>query len=222
MVDAIVNRNKSPQVVAWRGYFPSEAALFAENHDWKEERRVHKAIEALEKDQTEAVWEELVKRTRDRRYCETVTSGQTCDARVRTVGDVCEDLASRRLKGVFERHLPRVPLLEAKPIYLEVGVNDVSKWRKQRAAKSLYELQIAICESALKALAREKGIRQAEKDQARKKIEAEITKLKKTKQPVLVQVFLLYEDRGKYDTDIAQRVRDGIKSGKFGYLGIIK
>jgi hypothetical protein len=59
MVDAIVNRNKPPKIVPWKGDFPSEAALFPEDHDWKEETRARKAISRLEADQTEAVWEEM-------------------------------------------------------------------------------------------------------------------------------------------------------------------
>src|SRR4051812_4246082 len=58
MVDAIVNRNKAPKVVPWKGDFLTrEAALFPEDHDWKEEERARKAIDQLEKDRTEEVWE---------------------------------------------------------------------------------------------------------------------------------------------------------------------
>jgi hypothetical protein len=88
LVDAIVNRNKAPKVVKWRVAEMRRAALFREGHDWKEEARVRKAADRLEKDRTEAVWEELVKRIGDRRYCETVTSVKTGDAYIRTVGEV--------------------------------------------------------------------------------------------------------------------------------------
>src|SRR4051794_4297190 len=39
MVDAIVNHNKPPKLVGWN-IFTSRAALFPEDHDWKEEERV--------------------------------------------------------------------------------------------------------------------------------------------------------------------------------------
>src|SRR5690242_595455 len=63
LVDAIVNHNKAPKLVKWQGDLTEKAALFPEDHDWKEEARVRKAIYDLAQDQTEEVWEELVKRT---------------------------------------------------------------------------------------------------------------------------------------------------------------
>ncbi len=35
MVNAIVNRNKAPKLVKWRGDITSWAAFFPEDHDWK-------------------------------------------------------------------------------------------------------------------------------------------------------------------------------------------
>jgi len=225
-VDAIVNRNKAPKVVGWSDRSPppspTKAALFPEDHDWKEEERVQKAIDQLEKDRTEAVWEELVKRRGDRRYSEIVTTVKTADASIRTVGDICDELAYTRLIGVFWQHLP---LVEGKDgdmeLPLDIGIRDLSRWRKQRATKALYKLQIEVCEKAIKALAKVKRVPRAEKDKARKKIKAEIAKLKKTKRPVHVQAeSYSYEERGKYNAKLADRVREGVKSGKYGDLGI--
>jgi hypothetical protein len=222
LVDAIVNRNKAPKLVKWRGHFPSEAALFREDHDWKEEARVGKAVDRLWEDRTEAVWEELVKRSGDRRYCETVVSGNTEDAHVRDVGDVCGDLAYARLIGAFWQHLPQDPNRDGRKLSLGVGIEDLARWRKQRAAKLLHELQIEVCEKAIKALAKVEGVPRAEKDRARKKIEAEIAKLKKTRRPAHVLGGHTYWARGLYDAKLARRVREGVKSGKYGDLGIIK
>jgi hypothetical protein len=224
MVDAIVNRNKAPKLVKWQGDFPSWAALFPEDYDWKEEARVRKAISQLERDQTEEVWEELVKRIGDRRYSETVTSVKTGDAYIKAVGSVCGWLAYSRLIGVFWQHLPLSPFKDGEILRLDVGIRigDLAKWRKQRAAMSLYELQIEVCEKAIEALAKVERVPQAQKDQARKKIEAEIAKLKKTKRPVHVQGDYNFEERGVYNADLAKRVRQGVKSGKYGDLGIIK
>jgi hypothetical protein len=224
LVDAIVNRNKEPKVVKWRSQwpFPRKAALFREDHDWKEEARVRKALYRLEKERTEAVWEELVKRSGDRRYCETVTSQKTGDAYIYSVGYVCRELAYARLIGVFWQHLPLDPIRDGQHLRLDVGIRDLAKWRKQRAAKSLYELQIEVCEKAIKALADVEGVPRAEKDRARKKIKEEIARLKKTGRPVQVQGAEWFEERGVYDAKLARRVREGVKSGKYDNLGIIK
>lgn len=222
MVDAIVNRNKPPKIVDWRGDFPSRAALFPEDHDWKEETRARTAISRLEADQTEEVWEEMVKRIDDRRYSETVTSVKTGDAYIEKVGRICSRLAYSRLVGVFWDHLPSSPIKDGERVSLRLGIGDVAKWRKQRAAKSLYELQIEVCEKAIEALAKVEDVPRAEKDQARKKIEVEIAKLKRTKQPASAQEERppTFRYRGRYNAEVAKRVRDGIKSGRYGDLGI--
>src|SRR5262249_6465328 len=157
-----------------------------------------------------------VKRIGHRRYSETVTSVKTGDAYISTVGDICRRLAYERLVGAFWELLPEV---EGKDGYInlpvDVGVGDLATWRKEPAPRSLYELQIEVCEKAIEALAKSGRVSQAQKDQSRKKIEAEIEKLKKTKQPARVLGGNpTYEERGKYNAEVAKRVRDGIKSGK--------
>jgi hypothetical protein len=94
MVDAIVNHNKAPEIVKWPCRFGIKAALFPEDHDWKEEYRARRAIGRLRWDRTEAVWEEMVKRIGDRHYSETVTSGMTGDAFVENVGSICRWLTA--------------------------------------------------------------------------------------------------------------------------------
>lgn len=222
MVDAIVNRNEAPKEVEWPGHFPSRAALFPEDYDWKEDARAGKAIYELERDQTEGVWEELVKRTGDRRYSETVTEVNTGDALIEHVGGICHRLAYSRLIGVFWQHLPNNPNPSkgGQKLSLNVWVGDLSKWRKERAGKSLYELQIEVCEEAIKALAEVKDVPQAQKDQTRKKIETEIANLKKTKKPVCVEGGHNFYVGRKYNAELAKRVREGVKTGKYEDLGI--
>jgi hypothetical protein len=224
IVDAIVNRNKPPKLVEWQGEITNQAALFPKDYDWKEDSRARRAISRLEKDQTEAVWEEMVKRTGDRRYAETVTSAKSGDADIKEVGVICYQLASSRLVGVFWQHLPEV---EGKDglvnLPLDVGIGHLPRWRRQRATKVLYELQIEVCQKAIEALAKVKRVPQAEKNKACKKIEAEIVKLKKTKRPVhALGGGPSYDVRGVYNAELAERVRRGVKTGKFGDLGIIK
>jgi hypothetical protein len=221
-VDAIVNRNKPPTEVSWTGDMTKRAALFPEEHDWAEEARVREAVSVLNRDQTEAVWEEMVKRCRDQRYCETVTSVKTGDAHIKSVGTICDRLAHSRLVGVFWQHLPLNPSKDGEKLWLDVGIQDLTDWRTQRADKALFELQIEVCEKTIEALSKVASVPQSEKDQARKKIEAEIAKLKKSRQPVHEQGGHTFEERGRYNAELAKRVRDGVKSGQYGDLGIIK
>jgi hypothetical protein len=223
MVEGIANRNKAPKYVKWPGSWTENAALFPENHDWKEEARVWKAVYQLKQDQTEEVWEELVKHINDRRYCTTSTEIDTGDAYIQDVGSICGGLADSRLIGVYWQHLPPDPnSIKGHVLSLDVGVNGLSRWRKQRAAKTLYELQIEVCEKAIESLASAKGVRQAQKDHVRKQIEAEIAKLRKTRQPVHVQGGYDYYCGRKYNAELARRVREGVKTGKYPDLGIVK
>src|SRR5262249_49810966 len=100
LVDAIVNRNQAPKIVEWKKGITERVAVFPEDYDWKEDERARTAIGQLKKDQTEAVWEELVKRIGDRHFSETVTSVKTGDAYISTVGGICAELAYARLIGV--------------------------------------------------------------------------------------------------------------------------
>jgi hypothetical protein len=220
MVDAIVNRNKAPKLVKWRGDFPSWAALFPEDHDWKEEDRVGEALGKLKKDRSEEVWEELVRRSDDLSYCRTVTSVNTGTAFIDDVGTVCIRLAYSRLTGVYEQHLPPNPFKDGQRLSLDVGIEPLRTWRKQRARKSLYQLQIEVCEKAIEALAKVEGVPQFQQHKSREEIKAEIANLKRTRQPVDVEDDLEFEEGGKYNADLAKRVRDGIKTGKYGDLGI--
>ena len=43
--------------------------MYPESYDWKEEARVRQAIDKLYQDRTVELWEELVRREADPRYC---------------------------------------------------------------------------------------------------------------------------------------------------------
>lgn len=222
LVEAIANRNPAPKIVAWPGDWPSKAALFSEDYDWKEEERTRKAIGQLRKNRTEEVWEELVKRSADERYCVIVTSVKTGDAHVEEVGLVCNSFARSRLIGVYWRHLPRSPHKEGEKLILDDGVGNLAKWRKDRAEKTLYELQIEVCMKAIEALEKEKRVPKEERKNARIKIEREIEQLRKTRRPSQIEGGHSFYVGSVYNPDLAKRVRDGIKSGKYEDLGIIK
>ena len=185
MVDQIANRNQAPKLVkSPSGLVP----VFPKDYDWDEQHRVRAALYELHKDTTGDLWEELVRRADDPRYSLTLREDGE-GASTWSVGDFCSDLAYSRLVAVFQRHLPRTKdsAQYNRVIYLDIGVEatDLAKWRKKRQTKSLYQLQVEVCQRALARLSKVKGVSHDDKDKARKQIEAEIETLQTTKRPVL-------------------------------------
>jgi hypothetical protein len=226
MVEAIANRNKPPKLVDRTRAWPRRLPLYPEGYDWKEEERVRDALDKLYQEATAELWEELVRREGDERYCVTVVDNAE-DAHVHSVGLVCWYLAYSRLVGVFEQHLPpnrlrvgaRIPL-DAHAI---VPAKTLAEWRKARAKKSLYQLQIEVCENALRELAKVKRVSEKEKADARRKIEAEIRKLKAEKKPVFLKHASFRETQDAlYTPGLAARIRKVIRSGSSETIGIIK
>jgi hypothetical protein len=212
MVEAIANRNKPPKIVRRDRDCPSSFPIFPKDYDWKEETRVRKAIQALYQDESEEVWEALVRHAKDERYCSVTYSGNSGDAYIDSVGYICYLLAYERLCCVFQEHLPSLPP-HGCPIHLEDVSKDMAAWRNKQKNKSLYQLQIEVCEMALRKLpkARNDDISRKEKALAQTMIEAEITKLKKTKQPYLDKYghgFYM-----AYPRDEAKRVREAYETG---------
>jgi hypothetical protein len=103
---------------------------------------------------------------------------------------------------------------------LNVGVegSTLLKWREKRANKALYELQIEVCEEALKTLRDLPRVEEFSKRQrqvTRTKIQAEIQELKWTKKPFIHQFlgfFMMYCEIA-YTAEIAARVRRAVETG---------
>jgi hypothetical protein len=153
MVDAIVNRNPPPKLV-YQEDKPKTVFLYPERYDWKEERRVEKAVAQLLKEASSEVWEELVRRGGDERYCLPLTSQEEEGSHVCTVGYVCRERACAQLVDVFHRHLPHLAGKKAERIdlvYLDLDIWDLPEWREERKHKPLYQLQIEVCEAAIRA-----------------------------------------------------------------------
>jgi hypothetical protein len=225
LVDAIVNRNEPPKLVDRREGWPSRLALFPEGYDWKEDDRVRAALDNLYQDTTVELWEELVRRESDPSYCVTLVSVKNEDAEIQSIGDVCGELAWSRLTVVYKRHLPPARSKDdGSRITLDIGVTDLAKWRKERKDKSLYQLQIEVCEKAIKELSKIERAPEDEKVAAQKKIEAEIENLRRAKQPVLVKYkgyFVAFRQFG-YDAELAKKVRKVVKSGSSESFDIVK
>jgi hypothetical protein len=217
MVDAIVNRNRPPKLETRRGW-PKLVALFPEDYDWKEEERVRQAIEKLYQDKSVELWEELVRRQDDARYCVVTVSPQTERAQIHSVGGICTSLAYSRLMHAFQQHMPTAG--DGRPIHLPLFINNLREWRKERASDSLYQLQIELCEKALRELPNAKHVSQAEKDLAREKIEAEIKKLRETKQPDIQTAS--FDSGLLYTEEIAKTVREAVKNGSDAEINIAR
>jgi hypothetical protein len=183
MIDALANRNEPPKIVV----APTRRLpLFPIAYDWKENKRVQSALEKMENERTPEMWEELVRGIGDERYCLTLKMmGDECFARNMSVGYFCACSAYEWLFGVCNQHLPLDPVRGGFPVRLSVGPKgDWKEWRKRRSKKQLYELQIEVCEESIREMEKVKGLTKEEKDEARKKIEEEIAKLRKTKRPI--------------------------------------
>ncbi|HEV3255499.1 MAG TPA: hypothetical protein VG013_01340 [Gemmataceae bacterium] len=214
LVDDLANRNSAPQLVGHNGNL---LPLFPAAYDWKEQKRVQEALRRLENDQTAEVWEEMIKKADDPRYALTFKNNSGVFAEDnRTVGRLCRQVAYDELVGVFRQHLPDNPpdAPEMGEIDLDVGVyqlGNLVEWREKRKDKTLSELQIEVCEQALKELAKAKGVPRHEKVQARKKIKAEIGKLRKTNRPILVRSDILGSLDECYSAEEGKEFREKLR-----------
>jgi hypothetical protein len=191
MIDALANRNPKPKLVDdGVGKLP----LFPAKYDWKEQERVLSALGKVSKERTPEMWEVLVQRIGDERYCLTVKDQNEFYAEGNwTVGDFCSDLAHDWLVGVCNRHLPNSPVHEGYPIHVDIGLTGgLEKWRKGRMDKQLYELQIEVCEKTVRQLRKAAKVPQRAKDVSRKKMKAEITILRRTKRPIFTDYSIRY------------------------------
>jgi hypothetical protein len=227
MVDALVNHNKAPKLVNRpRLAQPDVVALFPENYDWKEEERVRRALERLYKERSVELWEELVRRGDDSRYCAVTLEVMSLDAHVETVGSICSKHAYWCLAGVFEQHMPDVEGGRQATLRL-AQVDELGKWRKARRTKSLYELQIEVGKMALHELAKLSKLNDIfskhQIDSARKKMEAELYRLSRTKKPVFAEG--PFSDQGPhealYTEAVATEVRERVRSGYKGDLDVL-
>jgi hypothetical protein len=205
MIDEVANRNPAPKLLEVdHPRLPGRVPLFPDNYDWKEVSRVWSALRKLRMDTTPELWEELIRKSGDPRYALTFADKGGRPV-IWTVGRFCDDIAYDRLVDVFVQHLPEDDRGRTIPLEVGIGSSWVA-WRQKRAGKTLDQLQMEVCEQAVKELDKVKGVSKKEKDLARKKIMTEIDKLKKTKKPV----FLEYHprERDTYPPEQAKRVRE--------------
>jgi hypothetical protein len=219
LIDAIANANRQPKVVHRPKGRPDVVALFPESYDWKEDQRVIHALDELYRDKTVAVWEQLVKSLDDRRYCIAVINQNDEDTHVRSVGDVCHLLAYARLAGVAEQHLPRIPGDDlGRRCWEDLHIDDLAGWRRKRSDKSVDQLQMEICDTAVREVLMDDRISGESKKVTCIRIEAQIRKLRKTKEPSFLGPTSFSGGDAVYTPNLARKVRDAVKDGFTGQI----
>jgi hypothetical protein len=211
MIDRLANENEAPQLTKQpSGRVPS----FSENYDWQEQDRVKDALREIHENMSSDLWEELVKHANDPRYSLTVMD-QSQQAENRSVGYLCRQIAFSCLVSPFRRHLVATddPTKEGRKIHLDVDVEPprLYEWRRKRERKSLYELQIEVCEIAIARINENPGINSEQKGMMRSRILGETEKLRDTKRPVFPPGRMLELDT--YSRPPASRVNAGRISG---------
>jgi hypothetical protein len=216
MIDALANRNKPPRLVKFRrGRDRDLLPIFPADYDWKEQKRVVAALETVARVRTPEMWEEMLTKVDDDRYCLTVAyhppneCGEAEDNY--SVGYFCRITVIRQLDDVCRRHLPR---RASRPIIVDLGadeITDLAAWRRKRKGKALYELQIEVCELYVANLPKVKRkdddeVTALDVNRAIQRIKAEIRTLKKTKRADLPETDPLFMFE-LYNSDTAEKCR---------------
>jgi hypothetical protein len=142
MIDAMASRNKPPRMVH-AGEDIQSLLVPSGPYDWSEQKRVNKAVEAVRGDTSDEMWWRLYQHTKDNRYVMTLIFDGALDSKHVSVSDICEAIVEKDLEEVYVPHLPKV----SGSIYLSPTFD------KKLAGGPLYEVQIAVCENAMKTMA---------------------------------------------------------------------
>ncbi len=203
LIDALASRNPEPKILKIGiSYLP----IFSLDYDWKDETRVRQTLSKIYKDASETMWEELVNHISDKRYSLTYY----CDDHYTingTVGDWCEEIVRWRLYGPVGQY-DLTPQREGRSIHLVDDVyDDLVAWRKARAQKPLVDLQIEICELAIKRIPDVEELTSEEKRTMIKQVTAQKGSLQRTRKPLMFEVGSL-DSIGAYDARRAQEIRE--------------
>jgi hypothetical protein len=177
-IDALANRNPIPKLVEKdHETFP----VFAANYDWNEDHRVREILSELRGNASPELWERLIAHFADNRYALTMRYDEG-DPQVYSVGDLCHLMAAGRL--TFASTWKSEPGSEDPPdIWLDLGLDDIPKWRRQRSQKSLYALQVEICETAVREISIAPNLSNSVKARIGTELNAMLHELKGTKTP---------------------------------------
>lgn len=213
-IDSLATTNAKPELVDLkRGLPPSEriVPLFQEDYDWAEYSRVVGVFYSLGRYGGADLWEELIKHLDDDRYALTMSLDFSAP-RNYTVGQLCYAVASPRV--LFPERQRSNPDSRGRPdIRLDLGINDLAKWRKDREKKPLYALQIEVCERAIEQLDLQERVTEISKTNIRVELQSRIKQLTKDKRvyffPLTTDGYNFYSSE---KAKVARREIDDLKS----------
>jgi hypothetical protein len=206
IVDGFVNPNPRPRIVRKQKPIP----IFVAGYDWSKQERILDAIEKAYTHATPEMWEVLVARSDDDRYCLTYASDQGF-ARNYSVGNLCSRIAYVQLHFPVDESLEQInrerDAQELKRVYLAGFSGPLKIWRAARPAKPFFELQIEVCQLALEQLPDVTHVSKAAKDDCRRRLAATIDKLRQTKVGIFGGFKFPGEKYRLYDEEQAKELR---------------
>lgn len=175
-IDNLASVNKEPQIV--EATFRT-VAVFDNNFDWREQRRVKGAVASLWRATSDEEWDVVVAHLSDRRYSITIRATEHDDAANMTVGDQCRKLAFVRLVDVFYQHVMVASDRNAICRHLELSENNLRQWRESRKGVPLHVLQIEVCEKAIDCIRKQSLIADESRASTIRALGKEIESIKK-------------------------------------------
>ena len=205
LVDAVASHNKAPKLVGEKRFaYP----IFPEKFDWNDQSRVRAAAWALAQDGSNDLWGCLVEHFHDTRYSATCELDE-CYPDNYTVGDICANIAKNKLLCAYLRHLEPggtshyggptfnsvsedtrdfLPNSVQRDLHYVPYLCDTDKlaaWYRARKGKPLYEIQIEVCEWAIKKVEDAHGVADKPKKTFIAAVRNEVEFLKKNKKPIV-------------------------------------
>jgi hypothetical protein len=165
--------------------------------DIQEQRRVADVIHQIDQMWNEEVWDKLIARCDDGRYCLTTINDNEFVTNW-TVGRVCSYLTERQiLDGINEilRSIPPAPTREH--IGYSVDLFDgksILEWRTIRKEKRFNDLQVELTSAAIDHLKRDKNLSETERDQVVGKLNGLRRRYERTVQSQFVRIKLVGEE----------------------------
>ena len=205
LIDAVASRNKEPRLVKLDGW---RYAIFDDKFDWADQKRVQEAVWTISQNESNELLDHLMEHVADGRYSVTCEVEDPL-AENWDVGSICRIMAREKLLCAYLQYLEpgktqpyggdsmnavpddateflpgRVQGELHSPPQLHVAEGgDMVVWYKGRKGKPLYELQIEMCEWAIKTVEDARGVAERPKKAFVAAVDKQIGELKKTKKP---------------------------------------
>jgi hypothetical protein len=178
IIDGLASKNQKPAVP--KGLSFESSVRFPRNYDFKDQDRVLENFAKLANDPSEELWECLLAHTDDKRYA--LTMGYNSPYRENyTVGRLCGWMAYQQVLFVKDKYSER-DITQHKR-HLKIPIDDLPKWRKARADKKLWELQLEAIELAWLAVTKDDELDQKDKARMKEEMRTDIRKLLTEKKP---------------------------------------